>query len=187
MLYNNQWYYGNQHNEPTLVSTSKEINLIQANTTTQTGTFSATSDSTFEIQFTSRPDYYTFPIQYWNFTNLSTSTITSYTSGQNKRLGLNFGTQSAFSLINFNSSNTATIMTRRILIMPTNISMSSYSAMIHLTNAMAENYSATSYFTDSKIEEVKFDAPVSFSPIITGCSVSCKSISIQWCGAKFEY
>ena len=78
-------------------------------------------------------------------------------------------------------------MTRRILLMSTNISMSSYSAIIHLTNAMAENYSATSYFTDSKIEEVKFDAPVSFSPVITGSSVSCNSISIQWCGAKFEY
>lgn len=188
MLYNNQWYYGNQSNEPALVSTSKEINLVQATATTTTGTFTATNTSPFAINFSSRPDYYTFPIQYWNFTNFSTSTITSYTSNFDKRLGINIGGGSSnYTLVMFKSSSDISHMTRRLLIMPTNLSYKDYKYVLYAVNSNAENYSSTQSFTDIKTEEIDTSAPSAFTPVISNTSVTCKSISIMWYGAKFEY
>ena len=187
-MYNNAWYYGNQSNEPALVSTSKEINLIQATSSTSTGIFTATDTAPFSINFSSRADYYTFPIQYWNFSNLSTSTITSYTANQNKRLGINIGGQnSIFSFITFDSSNTCTNLSRRLLMMPTHIGNSDYNCLLYSTNSQADNYSSTSDFTNVRIEEYGLSSPSAFTPIISGTSVTCRSISIMWYGAKFEY
>lgn len=60
ILYNNQWYYGNQHNQPTLVSTSKEMNVITKYQNCNTITTTLANGASYPITFSGWDDYYTY-------------------------------------------------------------------------------------------------------------------------------
>ena len=66
LLYNGQWYYGNQSNVPTLVSESKEVNIIQSYSSLDTGSFTVSSEY-YTLNFTSVPNYYTYDFIYLDF------------------------------------------------------------------------------------------------------------------------
>ena len=178
ILYNGQWYYGNQSNKPTLVSTSKEINLIQKYQSSDAYTGTLTNASKHPITFTGWNDYYTYDY----FEIYCASVVSQVSSNGDKYLDIDMGNGSTFTI-----SNQQTKYNQKICLIPT-FSTGNIGYIAFGAGSMQNfNDNSTNFVNYLTIVPYSSKTQWNYFNNYSFTNLSFNAFSIRLYAAKFEY